>query len=235
MLVEVLDEGSVTARTEEQLAVFRAERRTVGVRSNRVGGRQLLAERHVIAHTEFLLEFLEVVGDMLTEERQVVVADGEMQIDNRFLAVFGRFGTVQCALYQVLQRGRTCAVAVLMEKEQALRQFSVVHVLQQVTHGFLPFLTGELRAERKAVFMRQKILNERRLDAVLEVLEQVLEHTAGRTRSRNELQDLMSLFEVLLPSSDILLLLRAFRGEDALLRRCRRYDVQLRKTVSEAR
>ena len=42
-------------------------------------------------------------------------------------------------------------------------------------------------------------------------------------------------FQVLLPSSDVLLLLRTFRGEDALFRRCRRYDIQLRKTVSEAR
>ena len=66
--------------------------------------------------------------------------------------------------------------------------------------------------------MRQKLLNERRLDTVLQILEQVLEHAARGTRSGHELEDLMPLFEVLLPCLDIRLLLRTLRGKDTLLR-----------------
>ena len=81
--------------------------------------------------------------------------------------------------------------------------------------------------------MRQELLNERRLNAVLQVLEEVLEHTTGSSRRRHELQDLVTLLEVVLPSGDVLLLLGAFRSKDALLRRCRRNNVQLRKTITE--
>ena len=81
--------------------------------------------------------------------------------------------------------------------------------------------------------MRQELLNERRLNAVLQVLEEVLEHTTGSSRRRHELQDLMTFFQVLLPSSDVLLLLRAFWREDAFLRRCRGYNVEFRKTIAE--
>ena len=108
-----------------------------------------------------------------------------------------------------------------------------MHVVQQITHGFLSFLTRELRTESELVFVRQKLLNERRLNTVLEILEQVLEHTAGSTRSRNELEDLMSLFEVLLPRCDIRILLGTFRSQDAPLRRSRRYNIQLRKAITE--
>ena len=162
---------------------------------------------------------------MLTEERQVVVAHREVQVYGRFLAVLRGCDAVLCTFYQVLERGRARTVAVFMEQEQTFRQIAVVHVLQQVTHRFLPLLACQLRTESKAVFMRQEILNKRRLNAVLEVLEQVLEHTACRTGCGHELQDLVSLRQVLLPCGDILLLLRAFRRQDTLLGRCRRYDV----------
>ena len=39
LLVEVLDERTMTTRTEEQLTVFRTERRAIGISSDGIGGR----------------------------------------------------------------------------------------------------------------------------------------------------------------------------------------------------
>ena len=94
LLVQVLYQRAVTARTEEQLAVLRAERSTVRISGDGVGGRQLFAESHVVLHAVLVLELLEVVGNVLTEERQVVMAHREMQIDSRFLAVLCRLRAV---------------------------------------------------------------------------------------------------------------------------------------------
>ena len=148
-----------------------------------------------------------------------------MQINSRFLTVLSRLRTIECTLYQVLQRRRTRAVAILMEKQQTLRQFTVVHVIQQITNGVLTLFASQLRTKSKLIFMRQEILNKRRLNTILQILEQILEHAAGCSRSRNELKDLMSLSQVLLPSGDILLLLRTFRSQDTLLRRSGSHDV----------
>ena len=162
---------------------------------------------------------------MLTEKRQVVVAHREMQIHGWFLAVLRRCNAILRALHQMLQRRRTRAIAIFMEQQQTLRQLAIVHVVQQVTNRLLTLFACQLRTESELVFVRQKILNERCLNAVLQILEQVLEHAAGCSGSRDELQDLMSLFQVLLPCLDILLLLGTLRSQNTFFRRCRRYDV----------
>ena len=225
LLIEVLDERSVSARTEEQLAFFRAERRTIGVSRDSVCGRELLREGHIVFDAEFLFELSHVVSYMLAEQRQMVMAHREMEIDGRLLAVLGRSYAVLRSLYKVLQRGRTRTVAVFMEEEQTLRKLTVLHIFEQVPNGFLSFLARQLGTESKAVFMRQKILNERRLDTILQILEQILEHTTGSTGSGYELQYFVSLLEVTLPCSDILLLLCFLRSQDPIFRRSGRHDV----------
>ena len=114
-MVEVLNQRAVTTRTEEQLAVFGTERSAVGISGEGVCAGQLLRERDVVLHAELLLELRQVIGYMLPEERQMVMADREMQIGCRpFVAgrgshaVLGRFR-------QMLQRGRTRAIAIFME------------------------------------------------------------------------------------------------------------------------
>ena len=108
-----------------------------------------------------------------------------------------------------------------------------MHIVEQVTNGFLSFLSGELRTESELVLVGQELLNERRLDTVLQILEQILEHTAGCTGCRHELKDLVSLLEVLLPCLDVRFLLSTLRRQDAFLRRSRSHNVQLGKTVTE--
>ena len=171
---------------------------------------------------------------MLTEKGQMVMTNRKMQIHNGFLTIFSRSNAVLRTLHEVLQSRCTRTVTVLMEEQQTFRQFPIMHVVQKVTNGFLTFLASELRTESKTILVSQEILNERRLDAVLQVLEEVLEHTACSTRSRDELEDLVSLLQILLPSVDVLLLLGTLRSQDALFRRSRSYDIQLRKTRSEA-
>ena len=105
----------MSTRTEEKLTVFRAERRTVWISRKGVGGRQLLGESHVVFHTVFLFELLEVLCDMLTEERQMIVTNRKMQINGRFLSCFRRCNTILRTFYQMLQRGRTRAIAIFME------------------------------------------------------------------------------------------------------------------------
>ena len=112
LLIEVLNERAVSTRAEEEFAVLGTERRAVRISRQRVGTRQLLGEGDVVLDIVFVFELLEVVRDMLTEQRQMVMADGEMQINGRFLAF--AFAVLR-TFYQMLQRGRTRAVAIFME------------------------------------------------------------------------------------------------------------------------
>ena len=73
LAVEVLDERSVSTRTEEKLAILSAERCTVRISGDRIGTRQLLGESDIIADVVFVFKLLEVISYMLAEERQVVV------------------------------------------------------------------------------------------------------------------------------------------------------------------
>ena len=92
----------MASRTEEQLAVLRAERRTVRISGNSVSARQLFAERHIVLHTVFGFELRQVLRYMLPEERQVVMAHREMQIDRRLLALLRRSYAVLRTFHEVL-------------------------------------------------------------------------------------------------------------------------------------
>ena len=86
-----------------------------------------------------------------------------------------------------------------------------MHVVQQIADGILAFLTRQLGTKSKLILVGQELRDKRRLYTVLEVLEQILEHTAGGTGSGNELEDLMPLRQILLPSLYIGLLLGTLR------------------------
>ena len=156
---------------------------------------------------------------MLTEEGQVLVGDSEMEVH---LSVAG---CVKRAFHHVLQGRGAGTVFVFMEEKQTLGQVAIVHVLEEEAHGVLPALACELVAESKVVDMGEELLYESRLFAVFKVLEEVLEHTAGRAAGGDELQDFVSLGEVFLPKADVLVLL-FFRGcEDTIFGGSGCYDV----------
>ena len=52
---------------------------------------------------------------MLAEEGEVVMADGKMEIDGRFFSVLRGSNAVLRTFNEVLQRGRTRAIAIFME------------------------------------------------------------------------------------------------------------------------
>ena len=160
-----------------------------------------------------------MVGNVLTEEGQVLVGDGEMEVHHAVA------GGVECAFHHVLQGRCARTVFVFMEEEQALGQVAIVHVFEEETHGVLPALAGELVAESEIIDMGEKLLYECRLFAVFKVLEEVLEHTAGSAAGGDKLQDFVPLGEVFLPKADVLVLLFLRGSEDAVFGGSGGYDV----------
>ena len=221
LVIEVMNEGTVSARAKEQFAVRSAEGCSVGIGSQGIGGGQLLGESDVIVHAVFLLKALQVIGYMLSKERQMVVRDGEVQVHDTLGS------GIESTFNEVFEGRRAGTVSVSMEEQQTLGQGTVVHIFEQVTNGRLTLFAFELGTERKLILVRQKLRDEGCLDTVVEVLEQVLEHTRSGTAGRNEFLYRVSLIEVLLPESDEMLLL-LFRGlENTFLERrgSRSYDV----------
>lgn len=77
-VVEILNEGSVSARTEEHRAVGIAERSVVGIGGNGVGTGFLLGKADVELDSILCCILVCFLGDLLLEERQMVVTDGEV-------------------------------------------------------------------------------------------------------------------------------------------------------------
>ena len=217
----------MATRTEQQLAVGRAERRAVRISCEGIGRGLLLGEGDIELNAVLRLELLQIVGYMLAEQRQMVVRHGEVDVH---LAVGC---SVHRTLHHVLQCRRACTVTVRVEKQQALRQIAVVHVLQEEAHCVLTLLACQLLAKGKLGDIVEELTDERSLNAVVEVLEQVLEHTRSGSRCRNELQHLMSLSQILLPGGNQLLALSHRRTDNALVQRGRLNDIQHRKTRLE--
>lgn len=107
-----------------------------------------------------------MLSDMLTEERQMFVRNGEMQM---YLTLGS--GILR-TLYHMLQRRRTGTVAVLMEQEQALGQLAIVHILQEVAYGFLSLFALQFGSESELRLMRQEDPDSLGLLTVVEVLEE---------------------------------------------------------------
>ena len=79
-----MNQCPVTARAEKQLPVCCTERRPVRISGQSICGRHLLREGHIIMHTIFCLILGEFVGNVLPEERKMVMTHGEMQMHYTF-------------------------------------------------------------------------------------------------------------------------------------------------------
>ena len=107
-----------------------------------------------------------------------------------------------------------------MEQQQALGQLAIVHLVKQRVHYLLSLCintcqTNQLGIECEILQVTQKLLNEGSLFAGLQILEQVLEHTAGRTGRRHKLQYCVIALKIRLPFLKIGFFFRQFRLHDS--------------------
>ena len=114
-LVQVLDQRTVTARTEQHRAIGLAEGRAVGIGGDGVGRRFLLREADVVLHAVFLCEAVGLLGHLLLEEFHVLMAHREVHVS---LALRGG---VEGALHQMLLHRRARAFGIFVEQQHALR------------------------------------------------------------------------------------------------------------------
>ena len=191
-VVEVLDQGTVSARAEEEAAVGLAEEVALGVDGDGVGGGFLAAVADVVAHAVLLLVAVLELGHGLLEELFVLGRDGEVQLGGAFVV-----GGVACGLEEVLLEGETVEAVVVVELEQGLGQLAVVEAFvgEQQAHQVdlavllqhavdaeaVVVLRGavEVVEEGEAVDVGEEDVCELGILAGLHKGEEVLEHARG--------------------------------------------------------
>ena len=124
LLVEVLDEGTVSAGTEDDVAVVVAHGVVLLVDGDDVGVVLLLGEGDVQFDMEGILVVAFHFGHFLAEEGAVFGRDGEVEVDG-VVAHAGVLGTFDDVLFE----GCALQVSVFVEFEQSFGQVAVAHVL----------------------------------------------------------------------------------------------------------
>ncbi len=122
-LIEILNQGTMTTGTEEQLAIALTEGGVIGIGSDGIGRGFLLREGDIVLNTIFLSKAIGFLGYLRLEEGDMLMGDGEMDMS---LAV--RSG-IEGTLYQVFLHRGAGTFGIGMEEEHALRQLSVVQAL----------------------------------------------------------------------------------------------------------
>ena len=240
-LVEVLDERTMTARTEQQRTVAVAEWRAVRVSGYGVCGWLLFRERDVVFHTKLVSILLHLVGHLLLEERHMLVANCEMHVCLTLRCC------VQCTLYKVFFHWRACSFSIFVEQEHALRQLTVVQSFRLEHVGShclvvafayecvnvlaLIFLAHSVQfvVESKTLYMSKVYLLEvggRHVIVSIHECKHILEHTACRTACRHELHHLLAFCFVVFPCFNVCFLLICRRSNDALAYRCSSFQTE---------
>ena len=218
-VVEVLDECSMAARTEQQTTVIGPEGRVVHVGGNGVCAGLLHAERHIVMN---LIGFGIVVHDplqKLLEQRLVFGAHGK--VDLRLSLRAG----IESSLGQVFLQGRTHAsVGIAVEEQESLGKLAIVEAfgLEHVGHHVLVAASCHQRVYTLALValasLVEGIEEGELVDAVeisllkvgsghivgrVEKFEHILEHAAGCTTRRHEFGNVVALHLVVLPLLDV--------------------------------
>ena len=128
-IVQVFDQSTVAARTEQQITVLVAERIVFHIGGNRIGTRFLHAERNIVFDREFLFIISRLCSNQLFEQRLMFGRHSEMYIHfaGIVLRIHRTFG-------QMFFHRRTGCLRIRMKKQQTFRKLSVVQSfrLQQV-------------------------------------------------------------------------------------------------------
>ena len=231
-LVQVFNQGAVTAGTEEQRTVFVAEGLVVGACGDGVGRRLLLGERDVVLHAVLLGILVDLLCDALLEHIHVLVGDGEVDIG---LAVGCG---IECALDEVLLHRRARTFGIVVEQEHALRQLAVVQAFLEehvLDHLLILSVLDEV-VNRLALVLAagcvKGVVEGKLLESLEELLlewgggyvvvgvdkcEHILEHARCGTTGGYELHNLVALLLVVVPSLDVGLLVLFAGGYDAVL------------------
>ena len=230
-LVEILDECTMSARTEQERAVFVAERCIVRVGGNRIRAWLLLGERDIVLDTVTPGILVGLLCHHLLEEFQMVVGNSEVDIGLAIAAC------IESGLHQMLLHRSAHLVLILMELEQSLGQLTIVQPLglQEIGHyGLVVSLLHELLDALLIIhtaLVAKSLAESKLLDVVEELLfkvgcrnviwsvkegEHILEHTTGRTRGRHKFHNLVTFGLVVIPSLLILLNFLGRRSNDTL-------------------
>ena len=249
-VVEVFDQGAVSAGAEEQAAVCVAKRRAVGVGSHSVGGWFLLGEGDVELYAFVLHKTRSTLFGQCFEKGAVFGRNGE--VESHVAVGAGIFHP----FHEVLFERRARSVGIAMELQQSLGQTAVIESFgqQQTGHYFLVFAFGH---ERSAVFTVQfhersiecaeergvgQVFEEglgegvcRCVGCAVEEGKEVLEHAACCAGSGDELDHCMVAFvEVALPCSEIEVAFRLGGDVNAtVVHRCGGFQFEERETVLE--
>ena len=194
-VVQVLNQGTVTTRTEQQFTVLVAERFVFHIGRYRICTRFLFRETDVISRTILSFVFSSLGSHQFFEQCTMFSRDSEVYIHFPTLS-----GSIQCSLYQMLFQRCTHAICITMELEQAFRQRSIVQSgrLQQVRNHRLVIMFRQqgidvlsciIQTSRIQVIVECKIMNvieefllkisSRFVILSTQEFEHILEHTAG--------------------------------------------------------
>lgn len=231
-VVQVLNQSAMATGPEEDGTVGSAEWLIVSRSGYGVGRGLLFGETDVVVYVELLL-----VGGFLLlnkgfEQSTVFWRNGEVQVDDTIGC------SIECAFDKVFFERCAGSFGIVMEEEQTLGQFAVVESLafeQVADDGFVfsvcyqrinalsfVLLTGSIECveESKRMDVLEEVAHEvvvRRVAFAVKEGKQVLEHTAGGSTGRYELDDFAVASEVFLPGFDVVCLLFCRRDGDALL------------------
>ena len=219
-VVQVLNQGTVTTRTEQQFTVLVAERFVFHIGSHCIRTRFLFRETDVISRTILSLIFGSLGSHQFLEQCTMLSRDSEVYIHFPTLS-----GSIQCPFYQMFFQRCTHAICITMELEQTFRQRSIVQSgrLQQVRNHRLVVMFRQqgidvlsciIQTSRIQVIIECKIMNvieefllkigSRFVILGTQEFEHILEHTAGSSRSRNKLDDFLITCLVCIPCGKIL-------------------------------
>ena len=197
----------MTARTEQQGAVFVPERGVVGIGSHGIGAGLLLGEGDVVLDAVLTCQAVFLLGYLLLEETDVLMTHREVHVG---LSVAG---CIERTFHQMFFHGGTRTFGILVEQEHSLGQLTVVqafclqhrgsnglvlpighqgfHTLALVlqTGGVQSIVEGELLQVVEILLLE---IGGRHIIGRIHKGEHVLEHSTGSTTGRNELHDLLA-------------------------------------------
>ena len=206
-LVEVLNQGTMTTRTEEQGAIIVPERCVVGIGSHGISTRLLLGEGDVVLDAVLTCQAVFLLCHLPLKETDVLMTHREMHVG------FTIAGCIERTFHQVFFHGGTRTFGIFVEQEHTLGQLTVVQafcfqhrgsnglVLPIGYQGFhtltLVLQTGCVQSIIESEFLQiVKILlleiGSRHIIGCIYKGKHVLEHSAGSTTGRNELHDLLA-------------------------------------------
>ena len=218
--------------TEQQRAVVLPERRVVGIHGEGVGRRFLHRERDLVTDAEPLFVKGDLCGEQLLEARDVLGRDGEMDAHDASGRGVGR------PFDQVLLDGLARPLGIGVEGDQALGLAAVVQpVADDGIHDRTVVGPGGQHGAKFGPEGELPDIFQQRVDAlaafaVVDELEQLLEHARGGPRSGHELHHPQSgrLFFIAFHGG---IGLRRADNQHAVARRCGPHDIQERESAAE--